>query len=373
MKVLILGGTGAMGAHLVKFLEGKVTAIFVTSRTKHSDSEKIMYLHGNARDIGFLTEILKKFWDVIIDFMSYGTDEFKSRRDLLLGATSQYVFLSSARVYSKSEVPITEETPRLLDVSTDQVYLKTDEYALAKARQENLLYDSGRRNWTVIRPSITFSETRLQLGVLEKESWLYRALHGRSIVFSEDIADKLTAMTYGWDVSKGIASIVGNPKAYGKIFHITSKEAFRWHEILEIYLEVLEKILGTRPKVVMTKKSLNLRISKYQVIYCRYFNRRFDNSKIKQFVDVDAFRKTEDGLRYCLEKFLKNPSFFNINWTLEAMNDRAAGERTPLSEIPSLKSRVFYVIERLHLSFVLRVLRKGYHFFVRNYLLGFVK
>ena len=147
-------------------------------------------------------------------------------------------------------MPITEETPRLLDVSTDEAYLKTDEYGLAKARQEDLLRDSGRKNWTVIRPSITFSEGRLQLGVLEKEAWLYRALHGRSIVFSEDIANKVTTMTYGWDVAKGIESIVSNPKALGEIFHITSKESFKWHEILTLYLNVLEQNLGKRPQVV---------------------------------------------------------------------------------------------------------------------------
>lgn len=357
MQVLILGGTGAMGRHLVRLLNGKATKIFVTTRTRRLDSERVIYLHGNARDMGFLNEILKTSWDVIIDFMSYGTAEFESRRNLLLEATTQYVFISSARVYSKSEVPITEDTPRLLDVSTDKIYLETDEYALAKARQENLLRDSGRRNWTVIRPSITFSETRLQLGVLEKESWLYRALHGRSIVFSDDIADKLTAMTYGLDVSKGIASIVGNSKAYGETFHITSEEAFRWHEILEIYLDVLEKYFGFRPKVFMTRKSLKLSFSKYQVIYCRYFNRRFDNSKIKQFVDVDAFLKTETGLRYCLDEFMKKPLFSNINWTLEAMHDRAAGEFTPLSEIPSIKLRAVYIMERFHLSFFIRLLR----------------
>ncbi|WP_338667631.1 NAD-dependent epimerase/dehydratase family protein [Pseudodesulfovibrio methanolicus] len=363
MNVLILGGTGAMGTHLVELLDGKATEIFVTSRSKHSDHGRIRYLQGNARDNGFLVEILKDSWDVIIDFMVYKTGEFKSRIDLLLGATSQYVFISSARVYSESDVPITENTPRLLDVSTDEVYLKTDEYALAKARQEDLLCDSGYRNWTVIRPSITFSETRLQLGVLEKESWLYRVLHGRSIVFSDDIADKLTAMTYGLDVAKGIASIVGNAKALGEIFQITSEEAFRWDEILELYLDVLETHLGARPKVVMTKKSSNLYISKYQVIYSRYFNRRFDNSKVKQFVDVDAFRKTEEGLRHCLGVFLKSPSFRGINWTLEAMNDRAAGEYTPLSEIPSLKLRIVYALERFRLSFVVKLLRKVRHLF----------
>jgi nucleoside-diphosphate-sugar epimerase len=358
MKVLILGGTGAMGTHLVKLLEGQAKEIFVTSRAKHTDRESVFYLHGNARDITFLTEILKDPWDVIIDFMNCKTDEFKSRINILLSSASQYIFISSARVYSQSEVPITEETPRLLDVSTDEEYLKTDEYALSKARQENLLRDSGYSNWTIIRPSITFSENRLQLGALEKESWLYRALRGKSIVFSNDIADKLTAMTYGQDVSKGIASITGNSKALGEIFHITSEEAYKWYEILEIYLDVLENTLDYRPRVVMTKKSSNLQISKYQVIYSRYFNRRFDNTKIKQFTDVDSFRKIEDGLRHCLAEFLKNPTFLNINWKIEALNDRSAGEFTPLNEIPSLQFKAQYLLERYNFSFVSALLGK---------------
>ena len=40
-----------------------------------------------------------------------------------------------------------------------------------------------------------------QLGVLEKELWLYRALNGRTIVFSKDIAEKSTTLTYGYDVA----------------------------------------------------------------------------------------------------------------------------------------------------------------------------
>ena len=59
----------------------------------------------------------------------------------------------------------------------DEEYLKTDEYALSKARQEDILHRSGKNNWTVIRPYITYSEIRLQLGVLEKELWLYRFVH----------------------------------------------------------------------------------------------------------------------------------------------------------------------------------------------------
>lgn len=53
--------------------------------------------------------------------------------------------------------------------------LSIDEYAITKAHQENLLINSKNKNWTIIRPYITYSEQRLQLGTFEKEDWLYRA------------------------------------------------------------------------------------------------------------------------------------------------------------------------------------------------------
>ena len=352
-----------MGTHLTSLLSREGHDVFVTSRSNYEDSDRVRYLQGNARDLDFLNEILKSHWGSIVDFMSYGTEEFKSRMDLLLGSTDQYVFLSSARVYAQSDVPITEESPRLLDASTDEAYLRTDEYGLAKARQENLLRYSGRENWTVIRPSITFSEDRLQLGVLEKEGWLYRALHGRSIVFSDDIADKVTTMTYGWDVSKGIASVVANPQALAETFHITSKESFQWHEILSIYIDVLESKLGRRPKVVMAKKSPSLKFSRYQIIYSRYFNRSFDNRKISQFVAVDEFLDVESTLRHCLEAFLKDPIFRPINWELEAVNDRVSGEYTPLNEIPGAKAKVNYLAGRFGFSSVLTMVKKFYSLF----------
>ena len=360
MRILILGGTGSMGVHLTNLLKNEGHDIFVTSRSKRASSDGVTFLQGNARDTDFLNDILKRSWDVVIDFMSYGTEEFQSRMELLLASAGQYVFLSSARVYSQSTVPITEETPRLLDVSTDEAYLKTDEYGLAKARQENLLRDSGRKNWTVIRPSITFSEDRLQLGVLEKEAWLYRSLHGRSIVFSDDIAGKVTTLTYGLDVAEGIAAIVADPKALGAIFHITSEESFLWNDVLSLYLDVMERQLGKRPKVVMAKKAPSLKFSKYQVIYSRYFDRRFDNHKIAQFVAVNDFHDVEQSLAQCLEAFLSKPVFRPINWKLEAANDRVAGEFTPLGEIPGLKTKIEYLAERFRLSFVLNRVKAVY-------------
>lgn len=359
MKILLLGGTGAMGIHLTNLLASEEKKIFVTTRRKKESNNTIEYIQGDAKDIVFLKSIFKQNWDVVVDFMSYNTDQFKDRIDLFLTSTKQYIFISSARVYSESKSLITESTPRLLDVCTDEQYLKTDEYALTKARQEDLLKKSKFQNWTIVRPSITYDTNRLQLGVLEKESWIYRAIRGRSIVFSNDIAGKITAMTHGYDVAKGITSIIGKSKAHKEVFHITSPEVCSWNQILKIYLDVLEKHTGTRPKIVMTQKSLNLKFNKYQVIYSRYFNRKFNNEKINQFTDVEKFKKVEEGLKESLVEFLQKPSFLKINWKLEAMQDKVAREFTPISEIPNLKNKIIYLLERYNLSF----LKKIYHLF----------
>ena len=346
MRILVLGGTGAMGVHLVKFLAENGNKIFVTSRRARQSGQNIIYLQGDAHADDFLEKLLESPWDIIIDFMVYSSKEFQNRAEKLLKAAGQYIFLSSARVYADSSSPITEESPRLLDCCRDEAYLETDEYALSKARQENVLIDGNRRNWTIIRPYITFSENRLQLGVLEKEHWLYRALHGRTSVFSHDIASNLTTLTYGYDVARGIAGVAGQAKALGEVFHITHNEAHSWNEILSVYLDVLEKHLGIRPPILLTDKALNLRYGKYQVIYDRYFNRRFDNSKIGAFMDLSSLKPPLLGLKECLESFLKKPQFGLIFSSWEATADKLVKEHTSLWELPNWKQRVKYLVYR---------------------------
>ena len=349
MKLLILGGTGAMGIHLVKLLSLRSDVkITVTSRSKRENNGNISYVQGNGHDLTFISTLLEERFDVIIDFMNYHTEEFRERYRKLLTACDQYVYLSSSRVYADSNTPITEDSPRLLDVTTDSEYLATDEYALAKARQENLLWNSGYTNWTIIRPYITYSENRLQLGVLEKECWMYRALHGHTVVFSKDIAGHLTTLTYGLDVARGIAAIIGREEAKGEAFHITVSEPLLWSEVQNIYWDVLERRTGRRPDILLTETAFNLQYEwgKYQVKYDRLFNRTFDNSKISRFVDTYTFVKPQDGLRTCLERFIDCPAFQHINYGVEARYDRLTNERILLKEIDSLKHSVKYILYR---------------------------
>lgn len=356
MNILVLGGTGPMGVPLVQKLS-KEHQVYVTSRSQRESRENITYIQGNAKENEFLTRVITmQPWDAVVDFMVYSVEELQAYTSLFLDNTKQYIFISSSRVYAESDGKITENTPRLLEASQDEEYLKTSEYALLKARDEDILLNSGRTNFTIIRPTITYNTYRLQLGVLEKENWLYRALRGRSIVFSEDVNDKLTTMTLGDDVAEGIISVIDEPKALGEIFHVTSPVSLPWSEVLFTYTAVLKKHLGRDVPVVMTKKSTNLRFPwrVYQLIYCRYFNRTFDNSKIAQFCDVSSFTLPQVGLAKCLEDFLKAPHFNGISWDLEAVNDKVAGERTPLREIPHAANKITYFCYRNSLTFLLK-------------------
>lgn len=350
MRILVLGGTGAMGVHLVRLLAENGHETFVTSRSNYVSRGNVQYIKGNARELKFLKPILNKKWDVIVDFLRYSTEEFRERVDLFLKATSQYIFLSSARVYADCGSLICEESPRLLETSNDKVFLSTDEYSLAKARQEDILKSKKARNWTIVRPYITYSVDRLQLGVLEKEEWLYSAIKGRAIVISREILEKRTTLTYGLDVSKTIFRFIGLQSALGNVFQIASEETCLWSDVLELYMEVLESHLGYRPKVILQDLDsfLEWRTSKYQVLYDRLYNRRFSAKRISRYVDLNSFTKVNTGLRDCLVTFLQDPNFNAdaINWKREALKDLVSGQKTPLKEIPGYKEKIKYFLYR---------------------------
>ena len=349
MNILLLGGTGALGIALTDILKNSEAKLYVTSRSLQQSKGNVQYIQGNAMDLEFVKSLMDRQYDAIVDYMIYPPQVFQSRFRFLLKHTDQYFFLSSSRVYAQSVQPLTEQSPRILDICKDYVYLATDEYALAKAREEDLLRSSNMTNWTIIRPYITYNSNRLQLGVFEKENWLYRALQGRTIVFPRDIAERRTSFTYGADVSRVMAHMIGNPKAYGKTFHIVNSEKITWNDVLELYLEIIEHKTGKRPavKIVDTSESLMKVWSPWQIKYDRKFDREFDSSAVQEICGDIEFVTVEAGITKCLTAFLEHPSFLKIKWRFEAWADKQVGEFTSFKEIEGVKNQIKYLKQRL--------------------------
>ena len=127
---------------------------------------------------------------------------------------------------------------------------------------------------------------------------------------------------------------IGGLIALEQEFHITKNESHTWNEILTTYLNVIEKEIGFRPKVLLLEKwEPFLGGNQYQVKWDRLYDRQFDTKKIEKYVDINSFYPTLPALSRCLRDFIKHPEFKPINWTKEAVKDKLTGDWASISEI----------------------------------------
>lgn len=342
-KVLLLGGTGAIGKHLQKHCINLGYQVFTTTRSQRIyDSTENTYIYGDALDDIFVRNLIISGFDVIIDFMVYRTKHFYNRLNFLLPNTRHYIFLSSYRVYAESSNKLIEEnTPRLLDISSDKQYLKTDEYALAKARQEDYLYASSHRNWTIVRPSITYAANRLQFGCLEALSFLPRAYVGLNVPLADTLFDKSTTLTWAGDVARMICGLLLQKKAMTETYNVCTNEHRTWSEIGDIYQKCLELKIQT----VTTEQYLSLGVNPYQFKYDRMLNRICDNTKILQFTGLKQEQLTK--VEYGLASAVKSSKLaFNTVSRMQARMDFLSGRNRLRDAIAtkSMKSVLAYLV-----------------------------
>lgn len=345
-----------MGVYLREILAQNGHEIYITSRVVQTDLDKIRFIQGNAHELPFVARVLSDLKpDAIVDFMTYASEEFSSRCETLLRGTHHYLFLSSYRVFNDDKT-ITERSPRLLDTIHDEQYLKTDEYALCKARAENLLRQSAFRNWTIIRPAITYSKRRFQLGCLEANTLCFRSLAGLPIVMPRLMREKETTLTWGRDVALMISKLLLNPQAYGEDFNCATAEHHPWDYVCDIY----QRVLGADIRDCSVEDYIKVIGNPAQVKYDRLFNRAIDNTKVLRMTGLKQsdFMPLEDGLVNELNNFKANPVYQYPDVVLNARMDRLLGTRIPLAELPFGMKLSYWEHRSMIVGFGLRVVRK---------------
>lgn len=318
-KVLVLGGTGAMGVYLVpELLKMGYRVDVVSLDTLESNHPDLRHIQTkDAKEVGFMTDLLKKEYHAIVDFLIYDTASFKEKHRLLLENTGHYIYLSSYRIYANEEHPIRETSPRLVDVSTDQAYLATDDYSLHKARGEDTLRASGLGNWTAIRPAITYSRRRFQLVTLEALTVINRARAGKTLVLPQEALGVQATMSWGGDVASMIVRLVLNKAAFREIYTVATAEHNPWQTVADYYHELIGlKYIAVDKETYLHMitgggESPGRRGARWQLDYDRLFDRVIDNSKI---LNVTGLRQSElmplhDGLQRELNALPENYVF----------------------------------------------------------------
>jgi nucleoside-diphosphate-sugar epimerase len=278
MKVLFIGGTGVISTACTELAVEKGIDLYLLNRglTKRALPQAVKSLVGDINDPAVADVLAEHTWDAVVDWIAFTPDQVQRDIDLFNGRTNQYIFISSASVYQTppSSLPVKEST--LLD----NPYW---EYSRNKiACEERLLqaYRDEKFPMTIVRPSHTYNPRMIPL--MGGYTVLQRMLQGKKVPVIGD-GTSLWTLTHHKDFAKGFVPLLGNSRAIGEVFHITSDEWLNWNQIYGI----MAQALGVEPNLVHIPSDL---IAAYNseigagLLGDKSNSMIFDNSKIKRLV-----------------------------------------------------------------------------------------
>jgi 2'-hydroxyisoflavone reductase len=109
-KILILGGTGFLGPHIVEAARprGHVVTLFNRGKTNPGRFTDLEQLHGD-RD-GKLEALAGRKWDAVIDTSGYVPRVVRQSAELLAPSVGRYLFVSTISVYGDVRQPGMDES-----------------------------------------------------------------------------------------------------------------------------------------------------------------------------------------------------------------------------------------------------------------------
>ncbi len=325
MKVLFIGGTGLISSACSELALERGIDLFILNRSQSSkypvpEGAHLLVgdVHGEAASLARLLARLE--FDAVVDWIAFTPEDIERDLHLFSGRTGQFVFISSASAYQKppSHYRITEETP-LENPFWD--------YSRNKIACEQILLQAYRQKGfpaTIIRPSLTYGPSQIPLCVGSSEhpyTVIDRMKRGRQIIIPGD-GTSLWVLTWNGDFAKGFLGLLGNPKAIGEAYHITSDEVLTWNQI---YREV-GRALGVELEIVHVPSDL---IAAYDpealgsLTGDKANSSVFDNSKIKQLVpDFVCTVPWAEGVRRAIAWHMADPARQTIDHNLNNTWDR---------------------------------------------------
>lgn len=311
-RVLLIAGGGTLGSYAaLELLRQGCKVDVIALEELVSYNRDLKYICARVDD-----ELLKKLfaenhYDAIVDFIHYRDAEaYESRGRLLMDNTDHLVFLSSYRVYADEEIPLRESSPQLIDVSTDEYFLANEDYAIPKSKVERFLRGSGYKNWTIVRPLISFSHFRLDLVTLGASTLLSRAGQHKKILLPEEARHQTAGLVWAGNTGKMIARLALNSETFCEDYIIGSGENLTWQQVADIYTELIGaefEWVSARDYVECVNKNSFLGRC---MLYCdRIYNRFIDNSKVLAATGLTnaELPTIRDGLIHELDVLAQRP------------------------------------------------------------------
>ncbi len=330
MKVLVLGGTGVISRNIVSRLLANNCEVAVYNR----GSRKLAFAGEGERIVGdrqnreqFEAAMQSRRFDAVIDMICFNAQDAQSTLRAFRGNTGHLVMTSSVAAYKRPyhTVPTVEDAEELWD---DPAF----GYAYHKAAMERCLAKAAKEEklpLTIIRPSLTYGPGAANIGVLRQNYGIIdRIRKGKPLVMFGD-GTTPWSWTFAPDLARGYVSILGNPKTFGKAYHVCSEERRIWEDV---YLE-FGRIVGVEPKIVHVPSAVLQKAAPNlcgHLFWEKSHAGLFDNSKFRAVVPGFTCNITlSQGLRMIAEWFETEANI--VDPEKDALEDQLVGRMTELT------------------------------------------
>lgn len=310
MKILIIGGTGQISRAISRqFLEaGADLTLFHRGKTIISDLAVYHTIIGDRRDFARFERQMAEAgpFDCVIDMVCFQAKEAESLVRAFGKRIGQLILCSTAAVYQRpaNRYPITEAEP----------LMATSLYGRNKTRCEQILLvaqEQGLFDVTILRPANTYGPGGDLIYTLGwGNGFLDRIRKGKALVSPGD-GSTLRAYCHAEDVARAFVSAAGNPRAFGRAYHVTGEEWMTWDR----YYETIASAMGASlPRLVhipcealfvMAPDRLADVIENYR------FNNIFDNQAAHLDLDFRYTVQFPDGVRQTIAWLDKNQRIQN--------------------------------------------------------------
>ncbi len=308
MKILLIGGTGTISTAISEKLIEEKHELYLLNRG-NSNISLPKGFHSICVDINDEVAVAQKIsgmkFDCVADFIAFVPSQLERDYRLFNGKTDQFIFISSASIYQKppSNFIINEGTPLAnpyWEYSRNKI--ACEEYLMKMYREQGFPV-------TIVRPSHTYSEKSVPLGVHGKKGSyqiIKRMLDGKPVIIHGD-GTSLWTMTHSRDFAKAFIGLLGNIHAIGESVQITSDETLSWNQIYKSIANALA--VDFKPYYVPSDFLAKAGDFDFEgsLIGDKSNSVVFDNSKLKRLVpEFQASIRFDTGVKECINYIMSH-------------------------------------------------------------------
>ncbi|GGJ16204.1 SDR family oxidoreductase [Paenibacillus hunanensis] len=324
MKALFIGGTGTISEAISRQLLEQGHELYLLNRGNRNDGlpEGAHILQADIADEQKVASLIEELeFDVVADFIAFVPEQLERDYRLFAGRTKQFIFISSASAYQTplSDYRITEGTPLAnpyWEYSRNKI--ACEDYLMKQYREQGFPI-------TIVRPSHTYSDRSLPLGVHgAKGSWQVarRMQQNKPIIIHGD-GTSLWTLTHSEDFARGFIGLMGNIHAIGESVHITSDESVTWNQIHEVIADALGVKLNAVHVASSFLDACSSEDYRGSLLGDKANTVVFDNSKLKRLVPgFTATIRVDQGIKRVVEHVLAHPELQQKDAEFDAWCDR---------------------------------------------------